>query len=151
MKPSLIALLTFITFSTSVGQTEIKDVPEGTKKIVVVNNLSALENYNLVLNVLTDNDFEIEKKDKELLVIKSGSKSLPEKGSYHLNFECKDNSIEIKGKLSAVITFSSGNGVSVEEITEDITNKGLNGSIYKTAFIEMHKTASLIGTNYKYY
>lgn len=146
MKSTILFLLSLLLVNTTFAQPKIKDIPKGTIKIIITTTQSPNENYTQVLNLLLDNDFEIEKRDFELFTIKTGLKPLPKTGSYYLNLRCKDNTIQITGKFYSGIS-TEIYGVKSEDSVETIINKGMKGSIYKTAFIEMYKfTKKIEGT-----
>ncbi len=146
MKLLIIAFLSTLFNVSAVGQNEIKEIPKGTTKIIVETNQNQAENFKQVLNLLLDNDFEIEKKDLELLTIKSGIKPLPKSGNFYLNFRFKDDKIEITGKFHSGISIELSN-VKSEDNIETIINKGMKGSIYYTSFLEMYKFSKLLGNN----
>ena len=103
----------------------------------------------MVLNALLDNDFEIEKRDSELFTIKTGFKPLKRTGNFYLNFRCKANSIEIKGYFNSGISVELY-GVQSEDTLEEIVNRGMKGSVFKNAFIEMFNFSKLIGENFTF-
>jgi hypothetical protein len=145
-----ILLISILLFVSSIKSQEVlKDVPKNTNKIIIDTNQNQDENYKQALNILLDNDFEIGERDSDLFTIKTGLKPLPRTGQYYLNLRCKDNQIIITGKFYSGITLEIYD-VDIEDSIETIVNKGMKGSVYKNAFLEMFKAAKLFGNNLTY-
>ena len=132
-------------------KTEGKEVPKRTFKIIVKNNFSADENFILVGKTLIDNDWSIDKKDKDFYTIKSGTRELYKSrtGSYSLDFAIKDKSISVTGTCTVDITLNFGGAVSTNS-SYRICYKGMNGSIAKDAFIKMAEFAKKLGTEFDF-
>ena len=64
-------IICFICISTiSFGQSNLLDnVPKKTWKIVIKNNKTIKENFQLIGEKLIENDFSIEKKDNEFVIL----------------------------------------------------------------------------------
>lgn len=144
MKKYLITLILISTFNFAFCQNDIKDVPKMTTKIIVSNVKTGIENYQFVLNSLLDNDFGIDNKDSDLLIIKTEVKPAKDTGSYYLSLRCKDNLIEVKGYFKMGMTLKFG-GVNLEDDFDEIVNRGMKGSLYKNIFTEMFEFSKLLG------
>ncbi|POY34634.1 hypothetical protein C3K47_19290 [Solitalea longa] len=92
---------------------------------------------------LIDNDFSIEKKDKDFFTIQSSPKNLEKLDvSYYLSFVVKDSTIILTGMSKMNININFG-AVTTESSYDKIINKGMNGSPNKESFNAMLKFAKL--------
>ncbi|KIA92901.1 hypothetical protein OA93_22770 [Flavobacterium sp. KMS] len=145
MKISTLLLSLFFVIQLTFAQsTLIQDPPKKTWKILVKNNKTAEENFKMIGQTLIENNYSIEKKDKEFLFIQTSPKNLQKlNASYFLNFTFKDNLIILSGmsKMNISINFGS---ITTESNYEKIINKGMRGSIMKESFNEMLQFATLL-------
>lgn len=127
------------------------EAPKKAWKIIVKNNLTADENFTLVGQTLADNDFVIDKKDKEFYTIKTVPKEVRKRRSdvYFLTFSIKNNSIAITGQFNTNISLNLGY-IQSESSYSKITNKGMSDSSYKNSFNAMHSFAFLLGKDLEY-
>ena len=138
-------IICFVCFSSiSFGQSNLlEDPPKKTWKIIIKNKKTVEENFRLIGEKLIDNDFSIEKKDKDFYTIQSSPKNLDKLNvSYYLNFVAKDNAIVLTGMSKMNITLNFGS-VTSESSYDKIINKGMKGSPSKESFIVMFKFAKL--------
>jgi len=139
----LVSLFSVIQFSFSQSNS-IDNPPKKTWKILIKNNKSAEENFTLIGNTIIENDFSIEKKDKEFLSIQTSPKSLQKLNAlYYFNFTFKDRLIILTGMSKVNISMNFG-GITSESSYDKIINKGMKGSVYKESFNEMLKFAKLV-------
>lgn len=91
------------------GKTKDKEneiqAPKKAWKIIIKNNLSTDDNFALVGRILIENDYTIDKKDKEFGTIETAKSKIFKNraGSYLLNISVKNNVITLTGKWSADI------------------------------------------------
>lgn len=138
MKTLLLAIL--IALSTTV----YCQVPKGSTRIVISNNLSGLDNYKSIIKNLMSSGYFIDQKDIEIGYIKT--QNLPVNkwtGTYYLNIVCQDNKVVISGMLKSSISINTS-GVIVESGFEPIVWKGWNTGLYKIAFENMKILAEKI-------
>lgn len=102
MKKILITLSILIVSITSFSQDEIK-IPKGTNKIIMRTELNERENVKLLLNVLKENDFEINKLDTITFQIQTSERnmknSIMNTDTYILNFNLYNGYISVTGKM----------------------------------------------------
>lgn len=138
-------LICFVCFvSISFGQSNMmENVPKKTWKIIINNKKDIAENFYLIGEKLIENDFSIEKKDKDFYTIQSSQKNLDKLNvSYYLKFVAKDSAIVLTGMFKMNITLNLGS-VTSESSYDNIVNKGMKGSPIKESFIAMLKFAKL--------
>lgn len=86
-------------------------------RIIIRNNLSADENFNLIKKSLSENEIEIASQDTEAKQIKSGviplENSLGSNANYYLLFFAKDNQLSIRGYFKSGI--SAGGFITLED------------------------------------
>jgi len=141
---SLFFLIFFISQISLSQSTSIENPSKKTWKILIKNNKSAEENFTLVGKTILENDFSIDKKDKEFLSIQTTPKSLEKlNATYYLNFAFKDSIIILTGMTKINISINLG-GVTSESSYDKIINKGMSGSVNKESFNAMLKFAKLI-------
>lgn len=93
---------------------------------------------------IIENDFSIEKKDKEFLSIQTSPKNLENLNAvYYFNFTFKDSLIVLTGMSKINISMNFG-AITSESNYDKIINKGMRGSVNKESFNEMLKFAKLI-------
>lgn len=111
MKTTLLLLsLIFITQISQSQSSEINNPPKKAWKILIRNNKSAEENFTMVGKILIENDYQIEKKDKEFLTFQTSPKNLRKlNASYYFNFYFKDSLIVLTGmsKINIPIDFGT--------------------------------------------
>ena len=145
MKILILILLLFCTTQLTFSQsTSIEDPPKKTWKILIRNNKSAEENFTLIGKTIIENDFSIEKKDKEFFSIQTSPIRLEKLNAlYYLNFITKDSLIILTGMSKINLSINYG-GVTSESSYDKIINKGMNGSVAKESFKEMLRFAAFI-------
>ena len=101
-----------------------QDIPKGATKIIINNELSAKDNFDLVIKNLLDNDYFIATKDSETYTIKTEPKK-PVKGHglYYMNIRAIDKEIHISGMWKSGIELSL-NGVNSTDSYEPIIKRG---------------------------
>jgi hypothetical protein len=102
MKKILITLSILITSITSYSQNEI-EIPKGTNKIILKTELNESRNVKLILRILKENDFDIQKLDTTIYQIQTSERNI-KKGlintdTYILKFNLNDGYITVTGKL----------------------------------------------------
>ena len=137
MKKLLLIVLLFCSimgFSQSI-------IPKKAYKIIIINTLSAEENFILVGNTLASNDFTIESKDKEFGMIKTAVKlSGVWYTSHFYIFIIKQGEINITGQ------WSPANSIG-ESSSFLITNKA---EVPKKLFNKMNNFALQLNPKLKY-
>ena len=102
MKKILIILSILVVSITSFSQDEI-EIPKGTNKIKMRTELNERENVKLLLNVLKENDFEINKLDTITFQIQTSERnmknSIMNTDTYILNFNLYNGYISVTGKM----------------------------------------------------
>lgn len=92
--------LAFITIPFFANSQTYKEAPPKTSRIHVKNNLTRDENFKLLGEILLENGWLINSKDKEFYTIRTDYKEFGKrKGRISLNFFIKDNEIIVSGKL----------------------------------------------------
>lgn len=101
-----------------------QDIPKGTTKIIINNELSAKDNFDLIIKTLLDNDYFIAIKDSETFTIKTEPKK-PVKGHglYYMNIRAVDKEVHISGMWKSGIELSLG-GVNSTDSYEPIIKRG---------------------------
>ena len=144
MKKTLIILSLIILSYTSYSQDEF-EIPKGTNKIVLKTELNEKDNVKLLLRILKENDFDIQKIDTTTFQVQTSVKNLKRKSvkttTYTLNFNFYDKYISVTGRFSTNMSISLyGNGVGVSSNGDsEIVNKGMGGSPLKECFKEMNE------------
>jgi len=130
MKKILITLSILITSITSYSQNEI-EIPKGTNKIILRTELTVNDNLKLIIRILKENDFEIEKIDTTIKQIQTSHKKLEKSFStYKLNFNLFDKFVSVTGNKYT----------DINPITNDeIKNWGMKNSDPKLVFIKMNE------------
>lgn len=154
---SLIIFLMIVCNFSAFAEGKIKDndkeisAPKKTWKILVKNNLSADDNFALVGRTLAENDFTIDKKDKEFYTIKTANKEIGKSisGTYFLTFIIKSNTIAVTGQYNTGLSLDFGSVRSENEF-EKIRNIGGRGSWPQKSFMKMHDFALLLGSQVEY-
>jgi hypothetical protein len=127
----------------------LKNIQKGTSKIVLHNNLTKSENFQLIGENLVENDYQIDKANKDFWIISTVPKSLEKLNViYLLNFVAKDSSISITGTFKINVTIKM-NHVESEFSFDKIENKGMQGSPVKEAFLKMYAFACILGDKEK--
>jgi len=148
MKQILTIILVILCLASFADNPE---APKKARKILVKNDLSSDDNFALVGRTLADNEYVIDKKDKEFFTIKTLARDLGKKrrGIHYLYFVIKQGEISVTGKYYLDISFTPDMKID-ESSFEKITNSGMSGSPQKNAFLTMQDFALLLGTNLKY-
>jgi hypothetical protein len=148
MKASLLFFLLTLIYSGISAQTT--NAFKGANTIVVRTDSSKIANYEIVVNQLISNGYEIGEEKKEYGIIKSGTRSVPGvNGIYYLYFVCKDGEITISGQFRSNVEYNFGGATSTNSF-ETIVNRGMDGSILKNSFVAMETFAKVIGTQLEY-
>lgn len=124
-----------------------QDIPKGATKIIINNELSAKNNFDLVIKNLLENDYFIAIKDSETFTIKTEPKK-PVKGHglYFLNILAIDKEVHISGMWKSGIELSL-NGANLTDSYEPIIKRG---GAYIPIFDNMDNFASKLNSNKKY-
>ncbi len=130
MKKLLITLSILIISITSYSQNEV-EIPKGTNKIILRTELNVNDNLKLIIKILKENDFEIEKIDTTIQQIQTSQKKLEKSFStYKLNFNLFDKYVSVTGNKYT----------DINPITNDeIKNWGLKNSDPKLIFGKMNE------------
>jgi len=124
-----------------------QDIPKGATKIIINNELSAKDNFDLVIKNLLDNDYFIATKDSETFTIKiEPKKPVKGHGLYYMNIRAIDKEIRISGMWKSGIELSL-NGVNSTDSYEPIIKRG---GAYIPIFDNMDNFASKLNSNKKY-
>jgi hypothetical protein len=129
-----------------------KDVPIGVTKISITTGLGKSDNYNMIINTLLDNDYQIDRADDKFYTVSTMPKPHPRLNmSCKFNFVARDSTILLSGMYMINASIDIG-AASIEPSYSIIQNKGQTGSPMKEAFREMLKLAMHISdiTNFKY-
>jgi hypothetical protein len=141
MKKILITLSILIVSITTFSQEEI-EIPKGTNKIKMKTELNESENVKLILRVLKENDFDIQKLDTTIFQLQTSERNLKRKSvsstTYTLNFNLYNGYISVTGRMSTNLTMRMGM-FSTEVGNNEISNKGMGGSPLKECFKEMNE------------
>jgi hypothetical protein len=141
MKKILITLLVLIVSLTSFSQNEI-EIPKGTNKIKLRTELNESDNVKLILRVLKENDFDIQKLDTTIFQLQTLERNVKKRSvsstTYTLNFNFYDGYISVTGRMSTNLTMSMGM-FSTELGNNEISNRGMGGSPIKECFKEMNE------------
>lgn len=132
-----------VSENSNVTQPEIdlKAIPKGAWKLVIHNNKSKEENYQLMGETIMEEDYMIDKAIRDFYVIRTfpqGHKKMGE--DYILNFVARDSTIVLTG---LIITIDSDDAISLDEYSR-IENKGMNGSPHRDCFREMVRVARIL-------
>lgn len=123
-----------------------QDIPKGATKIIISNNLSGKENFNLAVKTLFDNDYFFEQRDSTLGYIKTQEKKLKSSGYITLNIRTIDNQIQISGftKLGAEVNLGLA---TILDKNDPIKNAGMKGSLMRKSFEAMDEISlKFLGT-----
>jgi hypothetical protein len=151
MKLLFITILSFLAIPSR-GQTATelwKTIPSKAEYIRIENNLSSSANLVQSIRILFDNGFTFAKKDQELNYLVTEVRPF-KNGSIQFTVKCQDASITVSGIFNSGISVELA-GVRSENNFEKIEKKGMKGSPYFNAFIEMDRVARLIGERISYY
>jgi len=123
---------------------DLKAIPKGTTKIIIKTGLNKTDNYLQIGQTLNENDFQIDRVDKDFLTITTVPKSSKNSSySYILNFLCKDSLVILTGRFMSNMTLDLGS-IEIPPSYETIINKGQGGSMYKESFKCMIEFATKI-------
>lgn len=104
-------LLTFLTFAFAIpsfAQKTDTTIFNGVTKIIIVNKLTAHENYKMVGESFLDHNYNIGAKDSEFFQISSEPIKVTATGAAHMlsiYAVCKDNQITLTGKTKNLSNF----------------------------------------------
>jgi hypothetical protein len=124
-----------------------QDIPKGATKIIINNELSAKDNFDLVIKNLLDNDYFIDAKDTELFTVKTQPKKVNKwTGLYFLNIRTMDKEIQLSGMFKTGIDLTLS-GVRPTDEYDTVTYRGMKGSLFILAFEKMDNFASKLNSN----
>lgn len=113
-------------------------IPKKTYKVLVKNELTADENFTLVGQTLTDNDFVIDVKDKEYKTIKTFPLSMDNTTrGLRLVFIIRDHEISVSGQAT------------LATLSQPVKNR-VGGAFLQKCFNRMHDFALKLGNNLEY-
>lgn len=140
MKIFILSSILILGSTSLFAQNEIEvEIPKGTSKIILVNDLNKEENFKHVIDMLLEQSHFIAAKDMEYGTIKTEPK--PIKGMdclYYFSIRIKDETIIISGSFKLNMNINFGLIESTAEYT-DIANKGMKGSPFRKSFELMHE------------
>lgn len=141
MKKLIIILIVLPSFVWAQGI----EIPKNSDKIIVVNQLTAEQNFIKAKQALADKDIEVASQDRDIYQIKTGRIRSSDNGGYTFLINCKD------GKISITGTWGSNLGLNVGGITQgssiySIKYKGTE----KYFFNQMNDLAKELGTEIQY-
>jgi|1048.fasta_scaffold02612_2 hypothetical protein len=140
MKIVILTSILLLVSTYSFAQNEVVvEVPKGTSKIILTNDLNKEENFKHVIDILLEQSHFIASKDSEFGTIKTEAR--PIKGLdclYYFSIRIKDQTIIISGSFKLNMNISLGMVESTGEYT-DIANKGMKGSPFRKSFEIMHE------------
>ena len=125
----LFCLLSFQLFAQT--------IPKKSSIIIIKNDKTALENYQLIGQTLLANDFQIEDSNKDFFTIKTQPQFHKKKlrgVQYFYNFVGLDKQIKLTGKF---------NISSLDNDWSEALFKGMKGSPFKYTFEQMDELAKL--------
>ncbi len=123
-----------------------QDIPKGAIKIIINNELSAKDNFDLIVKTLLDNDYFIDAKDTELFTVKTQPKKVNKwTGLYFLNIRTMDKEIQLSGMFKTGIDITLSGVRSTDEY-DTITYRGMKGSLFILAFEKMDNFASKLNS-----
>jgi hypothetical protein len=121
-----------------------KSIPKGVSKIIIHNKLNKADNFQLIGEKLTENNYQIDKVNKDFWTISTVAKSHEKLNfNYILNFIAKDSIIIITGTYKVNVSMSLY-GVESQPSNWKIENKGMKGSGTKEAFQKMYIFATIL-------
>ena len=119
-------------------QLNAQEAPKKTFKLVVKNELTAEQNFNLVGRSLAESDFVIAVKDKEFNIITTSPKNLDNTArGLRLVFSIRDHEISVTGQAT-VATLSQA------------VRKGQGGAFVQLCFTKMQEFTVKLGPNLEY-
>lgn len=130
-------LFLFPLFCLLSFQVVAQTIPKKSSTIIINNDKTALENYQLIGQTLLANDFQIEDSNKDFFTVKTQPQFHKKKlrgVQYFYNFVGLDNQIKLTGKF---------NISSIDDDWTEAIYKGMKGSPIKYTFEQMDKTAAL--------
>jgi hypothetical protein len=140
MKIVILSIILILGSTYLFAQNEVGvEVPKGTSKIILTNDLNKEENFKHVIDMLLEQSHFIAAKDSEFGTIKTEAR--PIKGLdclYYFSIRIKDQTIILTGSFKLNMNISLGMVESTGEYT-DIANKGMKGSPFRKSFEIMHE------------
>jgi hypothetical protein len=142
MKKILLMLLTLLPLLSMAQQMEI---PKNSDKIIVINQVTAEENFKKAKQILADMDVAIATQDRDTWQIKSGEIRQTDNVSYRYLINCRDNKVSITGTWGTNIGINVG-GITQGPSTYVISYKGA----VKIMFNKMNDFAKQLGGELTY-
>lgn len=129
--------ISFLLVSISMlSQSTADESPKKTWKILINNHLDKQANYQLMCQLLIDNDYIIEKKDAEFSTVKSEPQQIKDwKDSYFLYLVAKDNQIVLTGRYRSATLVSTDD--AKEEVYERIEKSPIKWGADYDAYLAM--------------
>jgi hypothetical protein len=123
---------------------EYKLIPKNTKILKVYTGKPDTINFIDVTKLLIENNYEISRRDKEFLTIKTDFKQFQGTGNYYLNIRCSNDTIYVWGLFRVGLSVEMF-GVKSEDSLLEIIKKGSADSIYGMAFYTLYHSAMIFG------
>jgi hypothetical protein len=118
-----------------------KSIPKRVSKILIHNKFNRAENFQLIGETLVENNYQIDKADKEFWTISTIPKTHEKRTlNYILYFVAKDSLIAISGTFKTLINNIFINPDNPCNFTT-IENIGMKGSPLQDSFLKMYKFA----------
>jgi len=130
-------VLLFSLFCLLSFQVVAQTIPKKSSTIIINNDKTALENYQLIGQTLLANDFQIEDSNKDFFTVKTQPQFHKKKlrgVQYFYNFVGLDNQIKLTGKF---------NISNLDNDWSEAIYKGMKGSPVKYSFEQMNELAKL--------
>jgi hypothetical protein len=128
-----------------VSECRAQEAPKKANKIQLINQESKEENFNIVMNTLIEQGYEITKNEREFGLVTTGPRHI--KGlnaEYYLYIVVRDSSILIKGNVQVNVALNVGFGLSQTPSGSAIENRGMKGSPMRDSFIQMDAFAKSV-------
>jgi len=115
---------------------------KGVNRIVVGNTNTAFENYKLIIPVLLDAGYQIEKRDDEYRTVQTQYRLIKGKAvNVQFNFIAKDSAIIVSGTSISTVGISTYSA----NLPYQIEYRGMKGSEIRNAFEAMNGVAAKLG------
>jgi hypothetical protein len=139
MKKLLLVMLLLPTWCLA------QEIPKNSDKIIVINQLSAEQNFIRAKQALGDRDIEIASQDREIFQIKTAHIRSTDNGGYSFLINCREGKVSITGTWGGNIGLNIG-GITQGPSTYKIQYKGAQ----KYFFNKMQEFAKELGTQIEY-
>ena len=122
-----------------------QQIPKNSDKIIVVNQLTAEQNFIRAKQVLADQDIAIAVQDRDIFQISTGQIRQSDNATFVYLINCREGKVSITGTWSSNIGLNLG-GITQGASTYSIKYKGLQ----KLLFNQMNDFAKKLGNNIEY-